>query len=170
MRVRLDLAYDGTGFSGWAAQPRLRTVQGVLEAALGTAARTEPPRVTVAGRTDAGVHALKGKHESLQLWRAVRVVAGVAGARRSDALEAPFVGRDSELRLVKELFHGCVDRGAAGLVVVSGAAVVVVSADRSESSPEHAPAPISATTATTATPNDRRRDLGPISTRRGGAG
>ena len=58
MRVRLDLAYDGTGFSGWAAQPGLRTVQGVLEAALGTAARADPPRVTVAGRTDAGVHAL----------------------------------------------------------------------------------------------------------------
>ncbi len=58
VRVRLDLAYDGTAFSGWAAQRALRTVQGELEAALGTLARCDPaPRLTVAGRTDAGVHA-----------------------------------------------------------------------------------------------------------------
>jgi tRNA pseudouridine38-40 synthase len=55
--VRLDLAYDGTDFSGWAAQPGRRTVQGVLEAALGLLVQAEPPRLTVAGRTDAGVHA-----------------------------------------------------------------------------------------------------------------
>lgn len=57
MRLRLDLSYDGTDFSGWAAQPRLRTVQGTLEAALATALRLPEVRVTVAGRTDAGVHA-----------------------------------------------------------------------------------------------------------------
>ncbi|MFA4840305.1 MAG: tRNA pseudouridine(38-40) synthase TruA [Agrococcus sp.] len=55
-RIRLDLAYDGGGFAGWAAQPGLRTCQGELERALTTIAR-EPVRVTVAGRTDAGVHA-----------------------------------------------------------------------------------------------------------------
>ena len=55
--MRLDLAYDGTAFSGWAAQRGLRTVQGVLEASLGTITRSGPPRLTVAGRTDAGVHA-----------------------------------------------------------------------------------------------------------------
>lgn len=55
--VRLDIAYDGTGFRGWAAQPGLRTVQGELEAALGTILR-DAVRLTVAGRTDAGVHAL----------------------------------------------------------------------------------------------------------------
>jgi tRNA pseudouridine38-40 synthase len=54
---RLDLAYEGTGFKGWARQPGLRTVQGVLEDALATALR-EPVRLSVAGRTDAGVHAL----------------------------------------------------------------------------------------------------------------
>ncbi|SFS02626.1 tRNA pseudouridine38-40 synthase [Agrococcus baldri] len=55
-RIRLDLAYDGGGFAGWAAQPGLRTCQGELERALTTIAR-EPVRVAVAGRTDAGVHA-----------------------------------------------------------------------------------------------------------------
>lgn len=55
-RIRLDLAYDGSDFAGWAAQPGLRTCQGELERALATVAR-EPVRVTVAGRTDAGVHA-----------------------------------------------------------------------------------------------------------------
>ena len=58
VRVRLDLAYDGTGFSGWAFQHERRTVQGELEQALATIARRDDlPRVTVAGRTDAGVHA-----------------------------------------------------------------------------------------------------------------
>jgi tRNA pseudouridine38-40 synthase len=55
--VRLDIEYDGTAFRGWAAQPGLRTVQGELEAALATVLR-EPAKLTVAGRTDAGVHAL----------------------------------------------------------------------------------------------------------------
>jgi tRNA pseudouridine38-40 synthase len=58
VRLRLDIAYDGTEFSGWARQPGRRTVQGDLEAALATVLRLdEPPRLTVAGRTDAGVHA-----------------------------------------------------------------------------------------------------------------
>lgn len=56
-RLRFDLAYDGTEFSGWAVQPGLRTVQGELEAAIGFLLRTEGVRLTVGGRTDAGVHA-----------------------------------------------------------------------------------------------------------------
>jgi tRNA pseudouridine38-40 synthase len=55
--VRLDLAYEGTRFKGWARQPGLRTVEGVLEEALAVALR-ERVRLRVAGRTDAGVHAL----------------------------------------------------------------------------------------------------------------
>ncbi|MEU7831914.1 tRNA pseudouridine(38-40) synthase TruA [Nonomuraea sp. NPDC049129] len=58
VRLRLDLGYDGTDFSGWARQPGLRTVQGEIEQALGRILRlAEPPALTVAGRTDAGVHA-----------------------------------------------------------------------------------------------------------------
>lgn len=58
-RFRLDLAYDGTAYAGWARQPGQRTVQGTLEAALATVLRLPgPPTLTVAGRTDAGVHAL----------------------------------------------------------------------------------------------------------------
>jgi tRNA pseudouridine38-40 synthase len=56
-RLRLDLGYDGTDFSGWAVQPGRRTVQGELERALGILFRAELVRLTVAGRTDAGVHA-----------------------------------------------------------------------------------------------------------------
>jgi tRNA pseudouridine38-40 synthase len=59
-RIRLDIAYEGTAFLGWAKQPGLRTVQGELEAALATIFGRfgAPPTLTVAGRTDAGVHAL----------------------------------------------------------------------------------------------------------------
>ncbi|MDR0436070.1 MAG: tRNA pseudouridine(38-40) synthase TruA [Propionibacteriaceae bacterium] len=58
-RWRIDLAYDGTDFAGWAAQPGQRTVQGVLEEWLGRllGAAETLPKLTVAGRTDAGVHA-----------------------------------------------------------------------------------------------------------------
>jgi tRNA pseudouridine38-40 synthase len=48
--------YDGAAFAGWAAQPGLRTVEGVLSEALSTVVR-QPVKLAVAGRTDAGVHA-----------------------------------------------------------------------------------------------------------------
>ncbi|KOG47992.1 tRNA pseudouridine(38-40) synthase TruA [Streptomyces varsoviensis] len=58
VRVRLDLSYDGKDFSGWARQREQRTVQGELESALRTVLRlSEPAELTVAGRTDSGVHA-----------------------------------------------------------------------------------------------------------------
>jgi len=58
IRLRIDLSYDGAGFSGWAAQPGRRTVEGVLAETLGHVLRLPAaPRLTVAGRTDTGVHA-----------------------------------------------------------------------------------------------------------------
>lgn len=57
MTARLLIEYDGTGFRGWASQPGLRTVQSELERALAVV-RREQTVLTVAGRTDAGVHAL----------------------------------------------------------------------------------------------------------------
>jgi tRNA pseudouridine38-40 synthase len=61
VRLRIDLAYDGSGFSGWAAQPGRRTVEDVVATALGRVLRLpgplDSPGLTVAGRTDAGVHA-----------------------------------------------------------------------------------------------------------------
>ena len=58
VRVRVDLSYDGAGFSGWAAQPGRRTVEGVLSETLGHVLRLPAAaHLTVAGRTDSGVHA-----------------------------------------------------------------------------------------------------------------
>lgn len=57
MRLRIDLAYDGGAFHGWATQPGLRTVQGHLDAALATVLRLDRIDTVCAGRTDAGVHA-----------------------------------------------------------------------------------------------------------------
>ena len=72
--------------------------------------------------TDRGAHLLKGKTTPVTLFAAGRVVAGVGGVQRVDGLEAPFTGRDRELRLVKELFHACAEEGRPRLVAVSGAA------------------------------------------------
>ena len=100
-RIRLDLAYDGTFFSGWAAQPGLRTVEGVLTSALATVLR-EPVRLTVAGRTDAGVHAaaqvahldtspeawaaLPGRSERLPETALLARVAGVLAREAQESL------------------------------------------------------------------------------------
>jgi hypothetical protein len=69
-------------------------------------------------------HALKGKANPVRLWQAQRVVSGVGGSQRVDGLEAPLVGRDTDLRLIKEMFHACVDRNAPRLVSVTGPAGV----------------------------------------------
>jgi tRNA pseudouridine38-40 synthase len=67
---RLDIAYDGAPFRGWAAQPGLRTVQGEIEA--GLARIGSPAKLTVAGRTDTGVHAW-GQVASMELEQAPRL-------------------------------------------------------------------------------------------------
>jgi tRNA pseudouridine38-40 synthase len=58
VRYRMDISYDGTDFAGWAMQPGLRTVEDTLMTTLAMVLRLPvPPRLVVAGRTDAGVHA-----------------------------------------------------------------------------------------------------------------
>ena len=85
MRIRIDLAYDGTDFHGWATQPRLRTVQGELEAALATALRVPETTVVCAGRTDTGVHA-RGQVTHLDLEEPV--LAASAGCSEDPPAEA----------------------------------------------------------------------------------
>ena len=71
---------------------------------------------------DAGSHGLKGKAEPVRLWRALRVVAARGGEGRSAGLEAPFVGRDRELRLAKDVFHATAEEGHSHLLSVVGVA------------------------------------------------
>jgi tetratricopeptide (TPR) repeat protein len=68
----------------------------------------------------AGVHELKGKAEPMGVFRALRVVSGRGGDLRSTGLEAPFVGRDRELKLIKDLFHASAQDRRAHLVSVTG--------------------------------------------------
>src|SRR5205807_6474890 len=71
---------------------------------------------------EAGSFALKGKEGLTPLWRAQRVVSGARGSLKSAGLEAPFVGRDRELRQIKDLFHACADENRAHLVSITGIA------------------------------------------------
>ncbi|MDH2904011.1 MAG: adenylate/guanylate cyclase domain-containing protein [Actinomycetota bacterium] len=68
----------------------------------------------------AGVQMLKGKVTPVPAWRAVRVVAEVGGRGRTDMLEAPFVGRDEDLRLLKDLFYATEREGRIRLVSITG--------------------------------------------------
>jgi class 3 adenylate cyclase/tetratricopeptide (TPR) repeat protein len=71
---------------------------------------------------DAGSHELKGKVGLVPLWQALRVVSGARGALKSTGLEAPFVGRDRELRRIKDLFHACADEKRPQLISITGIA------------------------------------------------
>ena len=93
----------------------------------------EPGNVFVGERTrraseaaiayeDTGSHELKGKAEPVPLFRALRVTGGKGGALKSEGLEPPFVGRERELRLVKELFHASAEENKTHLVSVVGIA------------------------------------------------
>ena len=104
-RFRLDVSYDGTDFSGWATQPSLRTVQGVLTDALSRLVRA-PVALTVAGRTDAGVHA-SGQVVHVDLapvdpvWlvrRLVRLLPPDVRVREAREVPAEFDARFSALR------------------------------------------------------------------------
>jgi class 3 adenylate cyclase/tetratricopeptide (TPR) repeat protein len=73
---------------------------------------------------DAGLHELKGKPEPIRLWRASGVIAARGGALRRSGLEPPFVGRDRELRILKELLHATSEEGKARLLSIVGVAGV----------------------------------------------
>lgn len=108
-RLRLDISYDGTAFNGWSKQPGLRTVQGELEAALATVLQRygTPPTLTVAGRTDAGVHAL-GQVAHLDLTDAQ--LAGLDDSHRGKGKNKPQQTPDARAaRLARRL------NGIAGL-------------------------------------------------------
>lgn len=119
VRVRVDLAYDGSDFAGWASQPGLRTVQGEIESALATlftgADATGAPRVVVAGRTDAGVHAIgQVLHVDLDADRlAAFARSGLGGATRGTPLPATEV--------FARRLGGLV--GQAGDIVIHGARI-----------------------------------------------
>ncbi len=99
---------------------RIQSVAEPRQVIVGEATRraTEP---TIA-YAEAGTHELKGKTGLVPLWRALRVVSGARGALKSQGLEAPFVGRDRELRLMKDLFHDCERERRAQLVSITGIA------------------------------------------------
>jgi tRNA pseudouridine38-40 synthase len=101
VRLRLDLAYDGAGFHGWAAQPGLRTVQGNLQAALSTVLR-EQAVVTCAGRTDTGVHA-RGQVVHLDVEpEALTSSAGRSSDPPADALRRRLNGvLDADVRVLR---------------------------------------------------------------------
>jgi tRNA pseudouridine38-40 synthase len=86
-RVRLDVAYDGSAFSGWAVQPGRRTEQGALQGALATILRVPTVALGVAGRTDAGVHATgQVAHADLPGPIEADLVRRLAGVLPSDVL------------------------------------------------------------------------------------
>ncbi|RNL83829.1 tRNA pseudouridine(38-40) synthase TruA [Halostreptopolyspora alba] len=90
VRIRLDIAYDGADFSGWAQQPDQRTVQGELQAALRRVLRLDSAQLTVAGRTDSGVHA-RGQVAHLDVPRDVWAADGGRLLRRLAGVLPPDV-------------------------------------------------------------------------------
>jgi tRNA pseudouridine38-40 synthase len=109
VRLRIDLAYDGTDFHGWARQLELRTVQAEVERALDTVLRTSGSSLTVAGRTDTGVHA-RGQVVHVDVSpETVRAAAGRSHEPTLDALRRRLNGLldpDVRILLVTEAAEG----------------------------------------------------------------
>jgi predicted ATPase len=118
----------GARGEGMVAGDAVNTAARVQTAAGAGQVLADEPTVRLAGAgvgfAEAGEHVLKGKAEPVRLWRATRVLAGVGGSQRVDGLEAPLVGRDAELRTVRELFHATAGRRVPRLVLVAGPAGV----------------------------------------------
>lgn len=116
-RLRIDLAYDGTDFSGWAAQPGLRTVQGEIEGALAVLLRCDRTEVelTVAGRTDAGVHA-RGQVAHLDVGDA-RLDSWSGRRRAADPGADPGAVEAEAARLRARKLNGVLKRSAPDIEV-----------------------------------------------------
>jgi class 3 adenylate cyclase/tetratricopeptide (TPR) repeat protein len=119
----VNLAAVGEGMVAGDLVNTASRVQSVAEPGsvfVGEATRRASERAVV--YEAAGSFELKGKEGETPLWRALRVVSGRGGSLKSEGLEAPFVGRDRELRQIKDLFHVCAQEGRAQLVSVTGIA------------------------------------------------
>jgi class 3 adenylate cyclase/tetratricopeptide (TPR) repeat protein len=122
--VAVTVGFGGEGVAGDAVNTAAR-VQSVAGAgSVWVDSSTYRLAGAAIGFADVGEHELKGKSEPVRLWTATRVLSGVGGTQRVDGLEAPLVGRDAELRTVKELFHSCAERRTPRLVVLAGPAGV----------------------------------------------
>jgi predicted ATPase/class 3 adenylate cyclase len=119
----VNLAAAGEGMVAGDLVNTASRVQSVAEP--GTVFVGEATRRTTEGTVvyeAAGSFELKGKDGETTLWRALRVVSGRGGSLKSEGLEAPFVGRERELRQIKDLFHVCAEEGRSQLVSVTGIA------------------------------------------------
>ncbi len=123
--VAVSLGAQGEGMVAGDAVNTASRVQSVAKP--GTVLVDEATRrlsVPAIAFSDEGSFELKGKAEAEQLFSATRVVADVGGKQQAGGLEAPFTGRDAELRTLKDLFHTCVERRSPRLVVITGPAGV----------------------------------------------
>jgi tRNA pseudouridine38-40 synthase len=105
IRLRIDLAYDGTDFAGWAKQPKLRTVQGDLIKALEVIFGTDPDDfgMRVAGRTDAGVHA---RHQVAHIDLSPAQIKRLGRHASHEAREAKLMGRINSILDPDVRVHG----------------------------------------------------------------
>ena len=122
--VAVTVGQGGEGVAGDAVNTAARVQSLAAAGAVWVDAATYRLAGAAIGFSDTGEHVLKGKSEPMHPWEATRVLSGVGGSQRTDGLEAPLLGRDAELRTVKELFHACAERRVPRLVVVSGPAGV----------------------------------------------
>ncbi len=121
--VAVTLGATGEGMvAGDAVNTAARVQTAAAPGEVWVDAETRSLTVASVAYTEAGSHELKGKTEPAALFVARQVVAVVGGSRRVDGLEAPFVGRDRDLRLLKELFHATLEERRPRLVSVVGAA------------------------------------------------
>jgi class 3 adenylate cyclase/tetratricopeptide (TPR) repeat protein len=122
--VAVTVGLGGEGVAGDAVNTAARVQSAATPGAVWVDGSTYRLAGAAIGFADTGEHELKGKSEPVQLWAATRVLSGVGGSQRTDGLEAPILGRDAELRTVRELFHACAERRVPRLVLVSGPAGV----------------------------------------------